>query len=96
MGACVKGTICRGLAVRLLPATARLSPEDFRALFVSLDPTLTLDAHERPSAAIKRQSIDKVLLARTYAERVNRCETTLTNRTQNQVERLLETLAQAV
>jgi hypothetical protein len=72
------------------------SAEDFRALLATLDPILTLNTNERPSAAIKRQSIDKVLLARTYGERVARSETTPTKKTQNQIERLLDDLAQAV
>lgn len=72
------------------------SAEDFRALLTTLDPTLTLNTNESPSAAIKRQSIDKVLLARTYGEQVARSATTLTKKTQNQIERLLDDLAQAV
>lgn len=72
------------------------SVEDFRALLATLDPTLTLNSNEDPSAAVKRQNIDKVLLARTYAERVGRGETTLTKRTQDRIERLLDDLAQAV
>lgn len=44
------------------------SAEDFRRLLATLDPILTLNANERPSAAVKRQRVDKVLLARTYTE----------------------------
>ena len=72
------------------------SAEDFRALLKALDPTLTLEANESPSAAVKRQNVDKVLLARTYAERVARGEKTLTNKTQRGIERLLDNLARAV
>lgn len=71
------------------------SAEDFRTLLEALDPTLTLISSEKPSAAIKRQSIDKVLLARTYAERASRGEMTLSDTTEKRIGRLLTNLLQA-
>jgi hypothetical protein len=47
------------------------SAQDFRALLVEFDPNLKLEANQRPCAAIKRLGVDKVLLARKFAELVN-------------------------
>ncbi len=66
------------------------SVEDFRALLSAMDPSLTLNAGEAPSAAIKRQNIDKVLLARTYSERADKM--TLTKKSQESINRLLTEL----
>lgn len=71
------------------------SPDDFRALLAVMDSTLTLNPNESPSAAVRRQGIDKVLLARAYAERVSRGETVITKKTQERIERLLDDLAKA-
>jgi len=71
------------------------SAEDFRSLLGTLDASLTLNAGESPSAAVKRQHIDKVLLARAYAERVGRGETALTKKTQDRIERLLDDIGTA-
>lgn len=65
-----------------------LSHEDFRALLGTMDSSLALNAGETPTAAIKRQSIDKVLLARTFSERTN-TKTALTKKSQDGISRLL-------
>ncbi len=72
------------------------SPGDFRTLLAALDPTLTLNTNESPSASINRQNINKVLLARTYADRVIPGEAVLTQTTQRRIERLLDNLIKAV
>ena len=71
------------------------SPDDFRSLLTALDSSLTLIANETPTTAVKRQNVDKVLLARTYAERVGRGETAVTKKTQERIERLLDDIVRA-
>ena len=65
------------------------SPDDFRQLLAAADDDFTLDTGERPSESIKRQGIDKVLLARIFAERVGAGNTQLTQKTRNAAEKLL-------
>jgi AAA ATPase domain len=66
-----------------------LSAEDFRALLGSMDNSLTLNPGETPTAAIRRQSIDKVLLARTFSERAAKSSITLTKKSHDGISRLL-------
>jgi hypothetical protein len=63
--------------------------EDFRALLGAMDGALTLHQAETPSSAIKRQNIDKVLLARTYSERAASGKLALTKKSQDAISRLL-------
>ncbi len=71
------------------------SHEDFKELAKALDPAFTIEASETPSKAIKRQRIDKVLLARKYAERVSAGNRTLTKRTSDNVESLFAQIEEA-
>jgi hypothetical protein len=71
------------------------SPEDFRDLIRSLDPSLTVEAGELPSKAIRRQKIDKALLARKYAERVSAGQMALTKKSRDAIESLLEDITKA-
>jgi hypothetical protein len=71
------------------------SPEDFRSLLVDMDKSLTLNANEHPSSAIKRQGIDKVLLARTYSERSTSRKKDLTKKSQENISRLLKDIGEA-
>jgi hypothetical protein len=71
------------------------SADDFGVLLTSVDPTLTIQASETPSAAIKRQGIDKVLLARAYAQRVSD-DGLLTPATKQRIGRLLDDLTRAL
>jgi predicted ATP-dependent endonuclease of OLD family len=64
-----------------------LSPENFDSLLSHLDKALTLNAGERPSAAIARLNIDKVLLARTYSEQATKIART--KKSEDSVRRLL-------
>jgi hypothetical protein len=64
-----------------------LFPENFQVLLGEMDKALTLGSGERPSAAIKRQNIDKVLLARTYSERAEKI--VLTKKSKEGIKRLL-------
>lgn len=66
-----------------------LSHEDFRQLLAWCDNALAIEPGERPSNAIKRQGIDKVLLARTFAEKASIPSTQFTKKTREAVERLL-------
>jgi predicted ATP-dependent endonuclease of OLD family len=65
------------------------SVEDFRSLLGEMDSTLTLNQGESPSSAIKRQNIDKVLLARTYSERAVQGKLRLTKKSQEAISRTL-------
>lgn len=71
------------------------SAEDFRRLLESCDPTFTLDSGERPSAAIKRQAIDKVLLARVFAESANVHGDVYTKKTRDAFDRLFNLIETA-
>lgn len=72
-----------------------LSHEDFRALLGKMDEALTLQPGEAPSSAIRRQGIDKVLLARTYSENVASGKWTLTRKSQDAIARLLTNIGDA-
>jgi predicted ATP-dependent endonuclease of OLD family len=72
-----------------------LSPEDFRALLSAMDNSLTLSACETPTAAIRRQSVDKVLLARTFSERAPNAKPTLTKKSNEGINRLLTDIIDA-
>jgi predicted O-methyltransferase YrrM len=43
-------------------------PEEFQLLLAKLDPSLKMESGETASKAIKRLGIDKILLARKFAE----------------------------
>jgi hypothetical protein len=66
------------------------SMEDFRNLLGVMYSGLTLNTGESPSAAVKRQNMDKILLARTYAERAEK--TDLTKKSKDAIGRLLNEL----
>ena len=66
------------------------SQDDFRALLTAVDPSLTLSSGERPSAAMSRQRVDKVLLARSYSEHAD--PTSLTKKSEEAIKRLLTDL----
>jgi hypothetical protein len=72
-----------------------LSHEDFRSLLAAMDSSLTINAGETPTAAIKRQSIDKVLLARTFSERASNTKAPLTKKSQDGISRLLADIFEA-
>lgn len=69
------------------------SMENFRALLGTMDPSLTLNASERPSAAIRRLNIDKVLLARTYSESCDKLK--LTKTSEESIRRVLSDISEA-
>jgi hypothetical protein len=71
------------------------SEQDFRLLLTSLDPALTINQGERPTSAIKRQRIDKVLLARRFSEEQSRGAVNLNNQTRDRVGALLTHISQA-
>jgi predicted ATP-dependent endonuclease of OLD family len=73
-----------------------ISADDFRGLLAHLDPALTLNAGERPSVAVKRQRIDKVLLARKFSELQAAGVLQLTQKTTDAVNRLLKELRTAL
>lgn len=70
--------------------------DDFRTLLGFLDTSLTITDDELPSAAIKRQKVDKILLARTFAEKVDTCEMQLSATSQDAITRLLNALLTAM
>jgi len=72
-----------------------MSPEDFRSLLGALDSSLTLAPAEAPTAAIKRQGVDKVLLARTFSERAASAKITLTKKSHEAINRLLSDILEA-
>ena len=72
-----------------------LSPEDFRTLLGTMDNSLTLSPGETPTASIRRQSIDKVLLARTFSEQATKVASTLTKKSQERINRLLADIFEA-
>jgi hypothetical protein len=71
------------------------SAEDFRTLLAEIDDSLSLNAGEPPSSAIRRQNIDKVLLARRYSERSATRKRELTRKSQEGITRLLSDISQA-
>lgn len=66
------------------------SAEDFRALLNHVDASLSSNPGERPSAAIGRQNVDKVLLARSYSENADAAN--LTKKSEDAIKRLLTDL----
>ncbi|HEX8212578.1 MAG TPA: AAA family ATPase [Longimicrobium sp.] len=71
------------------------SAEDFRKVLLALDPNFTLLPEERPSTAIERQKIDKVLLARRFSE-LHADGMEFTGKTRNAIQRLLKDIVTAV
>lgn len=71
------------------------SHEDFKELIKSLDPDLTIETSENPSKAIRRQKIDKALLARKYAERVFAGQKNLTRKSSENIENLLKQIEES-
>ncbi len=69
------------------------SHEDFRALLAGVDKSLTVNSGERPSAAIARQNVDKVLLARSFSEQAGTIN--LTRKSEDAIRRLLADLRDA-
>jgi hypothetical protein len=73
------------------------SPEDFQRLLTSLDASFNINVQaEKPTAAMKRQRIDKVLLARRFSENVSANTAVFTEGTRNRVTALLNRIMQAV
>jgi hypothetical protein len=70
-------------------------PDDFRNLLPALEPSYMLKDGEMPSDAIKRQNIDKVLLARKFSEQVSIGHIALSEATQSNIKRLLKDLSDA-
>lgn len=66
-------------------------PTEFAELLTRLDSSLTMESKETPSKAIKRQSIDKILLARRFAEHPQ-----LYPKSSQSFGRLLQTVEQAL
>jgi len=103
-GKAAKGKLDKELAV---PANKIIQPqnalgiedlfsfEDFRAVLKSLDEKLTINSGETPSNAIKRQKVDKVLLAKKFAEDVSAGKTNLTARSKEAIEKLLDAIVKA-
>lgn len=60
-----------------------------------MDNSLTLTPGESSTGAIKRQSVDKVLLARKFSERTTDPEVTLTKKSQEGITRLLDDILEA-
>jgi hypothetical protein len=74
------------------------SRQDFQQLLSSLDGMLTINIQrdETPTAAMKRQNVDKVLLARRFAENVTAKAMNLTEETRQRVAALLNRILQAL
>lgn len=72
-----------------------LSADDFRVLCKRCDPGLSLEQGERPGVAIKRLKLDKVLLARRYAEGAGGSIAS-TKATRAAIERLLVDIRKAL
>jgi predicted ATP-dependent endonuclease of OLD family len=75
------------------------SPQDFRLLLSKFDDRYKLDTGMSPSKAIKRQSIDKVLLARKFAELIadgTIRPDSLTQKTKDSAASLLQALEAAI
>jgi predicted ATP-dependent endonuclease of OLD family len=71
------------------------SHEGFKDLLKALDPAFTIETSETPAKAIRRQRIDKALLARKYAERVSGGLEGLTRKSSDGIQGFLEEVAQA-
>ncbi len=75
------------------------SSEDFRGLLAKFDPRFKLAPNEAPTTLIKREKIDKVLLARKFAELVQTEDIKaegLTQKTRDAVQHLLDSLEVAL
>lgn len=72
-----------------------LSAKDFQSLLTSMDKSLKLNTGETPSKAIKRMKLDKILLARTYAEQASSNPPQLTAESQTRINALLNSLLKA-
>lgn len=72
------------------------SSEDFGTLLRELDSSLKLKSQERPSEAVKRLGVDKVLLAAKYSELVSKGKYKPTLKTQEGMRRLLTDLAASI
>jgi hypothetical protein len=71
------------------------SLEEFRLLLASLDPALTIGPQEKPTTAMKRQQVDKVLLARKFAENQAAGNVNLSAETRDRVTALLNRILNA-
>lgn len=69
--------------------------EDFKKLVLALDSTYDVSIGDRPSTIIKRQRIDKVLLARTFSERISNKSFALGSATKKNVLRFLDEIKAA-
>lgn len=69
-----------------------LSWEDFKNLLTACDPALVLQPRERPTHCIRRLGLDKVLLARRFAELAHSGGMALTQKTSEAVEALFDLL----
>jgi predicted ATP-dependent endonuclease of OLD family len=75
------------------------SAEDFRMLITKFDPRYKLAVNEAPSTLIKREKVDKVLLARKFAELIQTEDIKpdgLTQKTKDAARQLLESLETAL
>jgi hypothetical protein len=71
------------------------SEKDFGLLLASLDPSFVIKSGEKPTAALKRQRVDKVLLARKFAENEADGQLNLTPETRDNATALLNRLMHA-
>lgn len=69
---------------------------DFRQLLPSLDGVLTVRDGERPTAAIRRQRVDKILLARRFAENAANGVVNLSAETRGRIETLLNSIRRSI
>ena len=72
------------------------SHNDFNELLESYNSSFKLNPGERPTRAIKRLGIDKVLLARNFAARASAGKVDLTKATQDSVRTFLNTVSKAL
>jgi hypothetical protein len=67
-----------------------LSYEDFKNLLKALDPNLKAEPHEAPTKTVKKLKINKVLLARRYAELAFSGQLSFTDKTKSNVTKLFD------
>lgn len=72
------------------------TPEDFQMILRELDRSLLMKEGEQPSAAVRRLKVDKILLARTFAEQVSKEELTLRSGSEKRIKELLEQINHAI
>jgi predicted ATP-dependent endonuclease of OLD family len=72
-----------------------LSPEDFKDLLKALDPSLKMESHDTPTKAIKKLGVNKVLLARRYAELAFSDKLKPTERTKNNISKLFDQILES-